>query len=235
MGNPNGAITIDHEIRTQESLAREASSTVDVEKNATNEKQDDGLDGVQTSSTVSPSSISALRKTSIASVHRILSSILDEPVGTYRSSEPRPWRAKFMRFGPVVGLLSMMIALLSILAAFGILAGSRGDAVDSWITAPPTYLAICTAVANLAMRYACIQGVIITWWMRALRGSTVKRLHEDWRAGTSIRGVITSSSFGLLSLACLVSTIVVIDGPVGHLVALQTPLDAQRKLTRQCS
>lgn len=235
MGNPTGAIVSDHEISTQGSLAPGASGTVDIEKHDMNEKQHDGLHGVQTSSTVSPSSTSTLRKTSIASVQRILSSILDEPVGPYRSSEPRPWRAKFMRFAPVVGLLSMMTALLSILAAFGILAESRGDAVDSWITAPPTYLAICTAIANLAMRYACVQGVIITWWMRAIRGSTVKRLHEDWRAGTSIRGAITSSSFGLLSPACLVSTIVVIDGPVSHLVATYMSVYAQNGLTRQSS
>lgn len=64
------------------------------------------------------------------------------------------------------------------------------------------------------MRYACIQGVMVAWWTRALRGSTVKRLHEDWRAGTSLRGALTSGHVGMLSLACIVSTIVVIDGPV---------------------
>lgn len=181
------------------------------------EKQSRVFVGVRTNSTFSTKSMSTVRSNSIAPVQRVLSAVLDEPIGPYRSSVPRPWRARFLRFGPVAGLLSMFIALASIFASFGILAGSRGKAVDDWKTTPPTLLAICTAVANLAMRYASIQGVLIAWWTRALRGSTVKRLHEDWRAGTSIRGALTSGNIGLLSIACLVSTIVTIDGPVSSL------------------
>ena len=82
-----------------------------------------------------------------------------------------------------------------------------------WTLEPSAYLAICTAIANQAMRYAAFQGVMIAWWSKALRGSTLKRLHTDWRAGTTILGAITAGRhMGLLGLACIMSTLVAIDG-----------------------
>ncbi|KAK5172795.1 uncharacterized protein LTR77_002915 [Saxophila tyrrhenica] len=105
--------------------------------------------------------------------------------------------------------------MTSIVAALAILLGSRGQAVADWKTPPSTYLAVCTALANLAMRYACINGVVIAWYRRALRGSTIKRLHYDWHAGTTLRGAIMSGRhMGLLGIACIASTLVVIDGPL---------------------
>ena len=69
--------------------------------------------------------------------------------------------------------LAMVLAIASIFASLGILAGSNNAPVKSWSATPSTYLAICTAIANLAMRYACIQGVVIAWWHRACRGYVV--------------------------------------------------------------
>src|ERR1700753_1421525 len=63
-----------------------------------------------------------------------------------------------------------------------------------------------TAIANLSMRYACIQGVVIAWWSRACRGSTLAQLHHDWRSGTTLRGALTAGRhMGLLGLACIFS------------------------------
>jgi hypothetical protein len=68
---------------------------------------------------------------------------------------------------------------------------------------------------DLSMRYACLQGVVITWWNRALRGSTIRRLHYDWRAGTTLRGALLSGRhMGLLGVACIASTFVAVDGPL---------------------
>ena len=48
-----------------------------------------------------------------------------------------------------------------------------------------------------------------------MRGSTLAKLHWDWRAGTTLRGALTSGRhIGLLGLACIASTFVVIDGPL---------------------
>lgn len=132
-------------------------------------------------------------------------------------SEPpkRLWRGSFSRAGPLSGLLSLLLSVLSLIASLGILLGSDKAPTKSWSTPPSTYLAVCTAVANLAIRYACIQGVVIAWWTRALRGSSFERLHWDWRSGTTLIGAITSGSrIGMLGLACIASTLVFADGPL---------------------
>lgn len=98
----------------------------------------------------------------------------------------------------------MLLAIISIIASLGILTGSNKQSTASWTTPPSTYLAIFTAIANLSIRYAAIQGVAIAWWYRAILGSTLDKLHWDWRAGTTLRGAITSGRhMGLLGLACM--------------------------------
>ena len=137
----------------------------------------------------------------------------DESVDQRRPT--RPWRTTLIRFGPLSGIFAMLVAGASVVASLGVLAGSHGKSVDSWSAEPSIYLAIFTAIANLAMRYACIQGVVIAWWVRALRGSTIAKLHHDWRSGTTLRGAITAGrNIGLLGVATVFSTLVVIDGPL---------------------
>lgn len=128
---------------------------------------------------------------------------------------PRPWSSTILRLGPITGILGMFLAMASLVASLGILVGSHGADTSSWIGEPSIYLAGFTAIASLSMRYACIQGVAITWWIRATRGSTVSELHWNWKAGTGIFGAIASGrKMGAIGLACVFSTLVVIDGPV---------------------
>lgn len=98
---------------------------------------------------------------------------------------PRVWRTNFIRFGPLSGIAAMVAAIVSLTASLGILAGSDGQPVSHWSATPSTFLAIFTAVANLSMRYAAVQGVVIAWWSRATSGTTLAKLHWDWRAGTT--------------------------------------------------
>ena len=125
----------------------------------------------------------------------------------------RVWRMTLLRFGPLSGIASIIVAIASLIAALGILAGSDQQPVSNWSSPPSTYIAVFTAFANLAIRYAAIQGVIIAWWRRAANGSTLAKLHWDWLAGTTLRGALTSGRhIGFLGLACIFSTIVVADG-----------------------
>ncbi|KAF2484919.1 hypothetical protein BDY17DRAFT_93733 [Neohortaea acidophila] len=127
----------------------------------------------------------------------------------------QPWHSSWIRLGPLSGLFSLLLAAASLIASLGILVGSDGENVSSWKAPPSTYLAIFTAIANISIRYAVTQGVIITWWRRASKGSTIARLQSDWRAGTMLRGALTAGrQTGLLGLACIFATIVMIDGPL---------------------
>jgi hypothetical protein len=139
---------------------------------------------------------------------RVWSSVNEKYV-TREPLDGRAWRTTLVRFGPLSGIFCMALALASIIASLGILIGSNGQSINKWSAPPSTYLAILTAIANLSIRYACIQGrsqsrvlayvvanvvagVVVAWWWRASRGSTLAKLHNDWRAGTTIRGAIVS-------------------------------------------
>lgn len=48
------------------------------------------------------------------------------------NQESRRWRTTLIRFGPLSGILCMVLALASIFATLGILAGSNKQPVDNW-------------------------------------------------------------------------------------------------------
>ena len=128
---------------------------------------------------------------------------------------PRVWKTTLLRAGPLSGLCAMLLAIASIFACLGILVGSNAQLISDWSIQPSEYLAVFTAIANLAMRYGCIQGIVVAWWMGALRGSTLSKLHWDWRSGTTLIGALTSGrQMGWLGLACIASTLVAVDGPL---------------------
>ena len=77
------------------------------------------------------------------------------------------------------------------------------------------YTNACSMMERLTESRTGMQGVVIAWWVRARRGSTLTKLHHDWRSGTTLRGALTAGRhMGLLGLACILSTLVVIDGPL---------------------
>jgi hypothetical protein len=77
----------------------------------------------------------------------------------------RLWGARLIQLGPLAGVFGLFIALGSIFASLGVLVGSDGKPVASWPVQPSIFLAAFTAVANLSIRFACIQGVVIAWWV----------------------------------------------------------------------
>lgn len=82
----------------------------------------------------------------------------------------RPWQTTFLRYGPLAGIACMLLAVASIIVSLGILLGSDGKPVSKWGATPSAILAICTAVANQALRFAAFQGFAIAWWFNASRG-----------------------------------------------------------------
>ncbi len=102
---------------------------------------------------------------------------------------PRKWRTSLVRFGPLSGIFAMCLAIMSLVASCGILAGSNGAPTRPWHTPPSTYLAIFTAISNLSMRYAAIQGVLIAWWTKAMNGNSLRSLHHDWYVSEGFKGL----------------------------------------------
>ena len=115
-----------------------------------------------------------------------------------------PWIRTFLRFAPLAGICCTLVAVICMLVSLSILLGSRDAPTESWKVQPSAYLAICTAISNQALRFASFQGVIIAWWSRAASGATLRRLHYDWRAGTTVLGALVAGrEMGTVGLACV--------------------------------
>ena len=109
----------------------------------------------------------------------------------------------------------MFLAAASMIVSLAILLGSNGQPVSVWGATPSAILAICTAVANQSLRVAAFQGFVVMWWCSASYGTSLRQLHLSWRAGTTFAGALMAGRhMGLIGLACIVSTLVTVDGPL---------------------
>lgn len=125
----------------------------------------------------------------------------------------RTWQTKFFRLGPLLGISALAYLLLSIPAAAAILATSDRKPVDSWKVEPHVYLGLLTALGNKCLGFAVAQGAIITWWLRALQGSTLEKLHQDWAMGTSLYEALTAGKkTGFLAFTTICGSLILGEG-----------------------
>ena len=87
--------------------------------------------------------------------------------------ESTGWAPSLLRAGPLVGIAALAFGVLQVVASYAVLKASDGDAVPNWRYQPTVYLAILTAISNKALAFAMIQGAVVTFWLRALRGTTL--------------------------------------------------------------
>lgn len=134
-----------------------------------------------------------------------------------KAAVPRSWQTAFLRWGPISGLFCLLVALLSIIASFLVLQLSHGQRSAQWTWQPSTFIAIITAVANQAVRYAALQGIVTAWWSLAMRssGATLLELHSAWTTGTGVWSALTAGKkTSIFAIVCVASTLVAIDGPL---------------------
>ena len=125
------------------------------------------------------------------------------------------WRPSILRVAPLTGLTALAFTILQIAASYAVLAASNGDEVINWKYQPTVYLAILTAISNKALAFAAIQGVVVTFWLRVLRGTTLKQLHLDGSYGLYVyKAICSGRNCSLLAVACICATVVVMDGPL---------------------
>ena len=123
------------------------------------------------------------------------------------------WKLAWLRHGLVLGLLGMLVAIGCILASLAVLLASDGAPVEGWNIQPSAFLATFTAVANQSLRFACLQSVVVAWWCRAPKGTSLKQMHQDWHMRTSFCSALcVGRRLTLLGLACITSTLVVVEG-----------------------
>ena len=61
---------------------------------------------------------------------------LEIPSTLYHSKQAGLWKTTLVHFGPLSGLSCMLLAVASLVASLGVLAGSDGQDMDSWSVPP---------------------------------------------------------------------------------------------------
>jgi hypothetical protein len=125
------------------------------------------------------------------------------------------WASGIIRRLPYWGVLALITVVLCAGADAVILYKSDGKEVDTWTVSPSIILAILSAVANICLRFAFAQGVVIAWWRKTLRCGTLYDLSRYWESGDSIlAAAMPWRGFNLVALATLLASAVVFDGPL---------------------
>lgn len=125
--------------------------------------------------------------------------------------EDNPWKPSFKRTGPILGLTALGFILLSIPASALVLALSNGKPVDQWKVQPSVYISVLTGIGNKALGFATIQGAIITWWVKALKGTTLANLHYDWPIGNGGFNLRSRRHLSMLTVTSICAFAIVFD------------------------
>lgn len=91
---------------------------------------------------------------------------------------------------------------------------SDGIPVNSWTLSPSVCLSIVSAIAVATLAYAYSEGVVISWWRKALKGSTAGNLHQNWIYGQSaFEAFLSGRKVNMVAVASLMTVIAFISGP----------------------
>ncbi|KAN0099206.1 hypothetical protein V8E51_012981 [Hyaloscypha variabilis] len=130
-------------------------------------------------------------------------------------SEGDTWEPGARRRLPYRGVLALLGCLGCIAISFIVLVKSNGQPTSSWTLSPAVYIALATTGTNMLARYAFKEGMRIAWWRRALRGGTVRDLHDHWAHANGFwSAIFACRRTNLVTLASLSVTAMIIDQPL---------------------
>ncbi|KAJ4366817.1 hypothetical protein N0V83_007342 [Neocucurbitaria cava] len=127
------------------------------------------------------------------------------------------WRPGFKQQFPWIGFAGLMTVIIATALAVAILSQSHKKRVKDWPvkrfpTQPNVLLNIANQVQNLGLITLIGQGLAIAWWRKALRGSSLKTLHQNHAYSYSFYAIVTSGRhFNIIALAALMTKFAVID------------------------
>jgi hypothetical protein len=148
----------------------------------------------------------------------------DEVADEALQAKWRPgWKARF----PWLGSIAILVMLLGIAFTVTILKTSDGKKQEEWPVKyhwarewsqqgklkPSSALAAVNTMFNIALAIAIANGITIAWWRKAMRGATVKELHESWAFSTSSIELLTAGkAFNIIALCALTAKFALLDG-----------------------
>lgn len=118
----------------------------------------------------------------------------------------------YRKNAPVLGFVGLGGVLLAAALSTVVLIFSNGKRKEQWLVAPNIILSGLNSFASIMLAIAVAQGASISWWRRAMNGSTVKDLHRSWGFSSSIKTVVCNlGSFNVIALAALATKLAIVD------------------------
>jgi len=133
------------------------------------------------------------------------------------SVDRRTWRTGLVLRVPFSGLLPLIGAILCAIVTIAVLEASDGLPINSWRVAgynvqPTVLLSLFATLANALFRQALTEGVRISWWTRAQKGTSIGSLHRTWLHGNEVWPVVTAGrQMGSAGLASLLVVVLLIN------------------------
>ncbi|KAK3648497.1 hypothetical protein LTR22_013389 [Elasticomyces elasticus] len=127
-------------------------------------------------------------------------------------SEP-VWRPSMSSVRPLAGLLALILSISCMFVSLAILLASHEQPVRRWPIQPPVYLAIASAIANVALACARYLAVPIAWWYTASRGNSIRDLERQWEVSQSVALALRHNvRMGFAGFTTIVVALMIIDG-----------------------
>lgn len=124
---------------------------------------------------------------------------------------------ELLRPGTINGLIALFVAFSCVFFSLAILVTSNGKATKTWTFQPSVYVAIASAVANVAISVAYSRAIPIAWYYRASRvqGATIRSLQRQWEAGSSLPlALLNIRDAGYPTAVAVLAALMIIDGPL---------------------
>lgn len=103
-----------------------------------------------------------------------------------------PWTPGLWERAPLGGLCALIGTFVLIISAIITLVDANEKPVDRWphFMQPSVVLSVTYGLSSVLLSYALAVGLDISFWRRALNGTTLPELHQHWFSGTSIWGAL---------------------------------------------
>jgi hypothetical protein len=136
--------------------------------------------------------------------------------------EEAKWEPGFWSQFPWGGLWGFFLVVTGLACATAILIVSDGKRVDDWPTkvypvTPNVLINLANQVASIGLVTAIGEGIVIIWWRKLMKGSTLREIHYDYMSyGPSVGSTIWKSikfnkRFSFIAVAALMTKWGVID------------------------
>lgn len=111
--------------------------------------------------------------------------------------EQQEWKPGWFTQFPYTGFGALLGVVICSAAAVAVVYASNGKAKSQWKikAAPNVLLSIFNSLASILVTMAVGQGIAISWWRRAMKGTTVENLHHSWSFSSSIAAIVKQYKF----------------------------------------